>query len=80
MLGGGRGAETSGEPGICVGVEIAEGLPTSVFVVPDCDPAESNSSAVLWGHGNLICLFAQVPNLVPWTSEVSLCSRCACSF
>jgi len=68
MLGGGRGEEMLGDPGMFVGVEIAAGLPTSVFAVPECDPAESKSSAVLRGHGNLICLFAHVPNLASCAS------------
>ena len=63
MLGGGRGDAILGDPGIFVGVDNAEGLPTSVFVVPWRDPAESKSAAVLCGQGNLICLFAQVPSL-----------------
>ena len=56
MLGGGRGDGVLGPFGILVGVDTAEGLPTSVDVVPLRDPAESNSSAVLRGQGNLICL------------------------
>lgn len=79
MLGGGRGEEMLGDPGMFVGVEIAAGLPTSVFAVPECDPAESKSSAVLRAHGNLICLFAQVPNLVSCASVAALCLvRVAC--
>lgn len=56
MLDGGRGDGVLGAFGILVGVEVAEGLPISVVAVPLRDPAESNSSAVLRGHGNLICL------------------------
>ncbi len=79
MLGGGRGEEMLGDPGMFVGVEIAAGLPTSVFAVPECDPAESKSSAVLRGQGNLICLFAQVPNLASCASVAARCVvRVAC--
>ena len=62
-----------GDPGIFVGVETADGLPTSVLAEPCRDPAESNSPAVFRGHGNLICLFAQVPNFASCASEGSCC-------
>lgn len=67
------GDEVLGDPGMFVGVDIADGLPTSVLAVPDRDPAESKRSAVLRGHGNLICLLAQVPSLASWASVAPCC-------